>query len=69
MLFRSASYLLLGSLGHEVLTAAALLLPLAVAATWAGVWLVRRIDSARFYTLIYALMVALGLRLVWQGLA
>ena len=63
------SYLLLGSMGREVLIAAVLLMPLAVAATWAGVWLVRRIDSARFYTLIYALMVALGLRLVWQGLA
>ena len=63
------SYLLLGSLGREVLTAAALLLPLAVAATWAGVWLVRRIDSERFYRLIYAVMIAVGLRLVWQGLA
>ena len=63
------SYFMLGSLGREELTAAALLLPLAVAATWAGVWLVRRIDSARFYTLIYLLMVALGTRLVWQGLA
>ena len=61
------SYLLLGSLSREVLTAAMLLLPLAVAATCAGVWLVRRIDSARFYSLIYALMMALGLQLVWQG--
>ena len=52
-----------------MLTAAALLLPLAVAATWAGVWLVRRIDGGRFYRLIYALMIVVGLRLVWQGLA
>ena len=63
------SYVALGSLGSEVLIAAALLMPLALAATWGGVWLVRRIESARFYTLIYVLMVALGLRLVWQGLA
>lgn len=63
------SYILLGSLGREVVSAAIMLLPLAVAATWAGVWLVRRIDSARFYRLIYALMVALGLRLMWQGSA
>ena len=55
-------------LAYELI-AAALLMPLAVGATWAGVWLVRRIDSARFYTLIYLLMVALGMRLVWQGLA
>ena len=62
------SYLMLGSLGRAELTAAALLMPVAVSATWAGVWLVRRIDSARFYTLIYLLMIALGARLVWQGL-
>ena len=62
------SYVLLGSFNREVLTAAALLVPLAIASTWAGVWLVRRIDTARFYAVIYALMVALGLRLVWQAL-
>ena len=62
------SYLMLGSLGRAELTAAALLMPVAVSATWGGVWLVRRIDSARFYTLIYLLMIALGARLVWQGL-
>lgn len=62
------SYVLLGSFNREILTAAALLVPLAIASTWAGVWLVRRIEAARFYTVIYVLMVALGLRLVWQGL-
>ena len=63
------SYIVLGSMGHEELVAAGLLIPLAIASTWAGVWLIRRIDSVRFYTLIYALMMLLGLRLVWQGLA
>lgn len=62
------SYLFLGSMNREELIAAGLLMPLAIASTWAGVWLIRRIDGVRFYTLIYALMVALGLRLVWQGL-
>ena len=62
------SYVLLGSFNREILTAAALLVPLAIASTWAGVWLVRRIDTARFYAVIYVLMVALGLRLVWQAL-
>lgn len=62
------SYMALGSFNREVLTAAALLMPLAIAATFAGVWLVRRLDSARFYTLVYLLMIALGARLVWQGL-
>ena len=62
------SYVLLGSFNREILTAAALLVPLAIASTWAGVWLVRRIETARFYTVVYVLMVALGLRLVWQAL-
>ena len=30
---------------------------------------IRRLDSARFYTIIYLLMVALGGKLVWDGLA
>ncbi len=62
------SYMALGSFNREVLTAAALLTPLAIVSTFAGVWLVRRLDSARFYTLVYLLMIALGARLVWQGL-
>lgn len=62
------SYMALGSFNREVLTAAVLLMPLAIAATFGGVWLVRRLDSQRFYTLVYLLMIALGARLVWQGL-
>ena len=62
------SYLALGSFNRAVLEAAGLLMPLAIAATFAGVWLVRRMDSARFYTLVYLLMIALGLRLTWQAL-
>lgn len=62
------SYVLLGSFDRQVLEAAALLFPLAIVATLVGVWLVRRMDTARFYTLIYLLMVALGLRLIVQGL-
>jgi uncharacterized membrane protein YfcA len=67
-LMKVPSYTALGSFSGDLLAAAALLIPLAVAATLAGVWLVRRIDGQRFYTLIYLLMTALGLRLIWQGL-
>ena len=62
------SYLALGSFNRALLEAAGLLMPLAIGATFAGVWLVRRMDSARFYTLVYLLMIALGLRLTWQAL-
>ena len=61
------SYFALGSFDRQVLEAAALLFPLAIITTLAGVWLVRRLDTAKFYTLIYLLMVALGLRLIVQG--
>ncbi|MBN8500679.1 MAG: sulfite exporter TauE/SafE family protein [Sphingomonadales bacterium] len=61
------SYLALGSFNRSVVEAAALLIPLAILSTLAGVWLVRRLDTARFYTVIYLLMVGLGLRLIWQG--
>lgn len=49
------------------LSTAAALLPVAIASTYADVWLVRRIDAARFYTAIYLLMVLTGVRLVWDG--
>lgn len=51
------------------LMASAALLPLALVSTVAGVVLVRRIDVSRFYTIIYALMVLLGLKLLWDAVA
>lgn len=63
------SYVALGALARETLIAAALLLPLAVGSTLVAVRLIRRLDPARFYGMIYWLMVALGAKLVWDGLA
>lgn len=63
------SYLALGVMTHEVLVAAAMLLPLAVVSTWAGIWLLKRLDPARFYTIIYVLMILLGAKLAWDGIA
>lgn len=62
------SYLAIGSLNRQTLTAAALLLPLAVVTTLIAVRVVRRLDTARFYTMVYLLMVVLGSKLVWDGL-
>lgn len=62
------SYLALGALDRQALEAAVLLLPLAVVATLIAVRLIRRIDGQRFYTIIYVLMVAVGAKLVWDGL-
>jgi uncharacterized membrane protein YfcA len=43
------------------------LLPLAVVATWFGVWLVRRVSTERFYFVIYLVMIGVGGKLIWDG--
>jgi uncharacterized membrane protein YfcA len=43
------------------------LFPVAIASTWAGVWLVRRVPAERFYTIIYILLIAVGLKLLYDG--
>ncbi|WP_426258332.1 sulfite exporter TauE/SafE family protein [Sphingomonas sp. DC1600-2] len=63
------AYWALGQFNRETLGIAALLLPVAISSTFAGVWLVRRVSPARFYTAIYALMVVVGIKLIWDALA
>jgi uncharacterized membrane protein YfcA len=63
------AYIALGAFPHEVLVAAVLLMPLAIGSTLLTVRWLKRIDGARFYVLIYLLMVLLGAKLVWGGLA
>ena len=58
------AYAALGQFTRANLTATAILVPVALLSTLAGVALVRKIDPTRFYVLIYALMVLLGLKLV-----
>ncbi|MDF0544360.1 sulfite exporter TauE/SafE family protein [Sphingobium sp. H39-3-25] len=62
------AYAALGQFTSANLIATAMLLPLALASTVAGVALVRRVDPARFYKMIYVLMVLLGLKLVVDAL-
>lgn len=63
------AYAALGQFSHANLRAAAILMPLAIVSTWAGVRLVRRVDAANFYRIIYALMLLVGSKLVWDGIA
>lgn len=62
------AYAALGQFTRANLTVTAMLIPVALASTLAGVALVRRIDPTRFYTLIYVLMVLLGLKLMTDAL-
>ena len=61
-------YLALGQLNGQNLLASAALLPFAVSATFAGVWLVRRVPPERFYGIIYWLLLLVGAKLVYDGL-
>lgn len=63
------AYMALGQFTRANLIHAAVLMPLALLSTWAGVWVVRRVDAARFYRIIYAMMMLVGLKLMWDGLA
>jgi uncharacterized membrane protein YfcA len=67
-LVKVPAFFQLGVLTRPVLLTAAALLPLAIASTLAGVWLVRRVETAWFYLFVYWLMVALGAWLVLQGI-
>ncbi|HEY8384519.1 MAG TPA: sulfite exporter TauE/SafE family protein [Microvirga sp.] len=60
-------YIALGQFTAENLATAAALFPVAIASTWAGVLLVRRVSGERFYTLVYTLLVLVGLKLVYDG--
>ena len=68
-LIKVGPYVALGQFSRENLTASLALFPVAILSTLAGVWLVRRIPAERFYTLIYCLLVLVGLRLVYAGIA
>jgi len=61
------AYINLGQFTPGVLATAGVLLPLAIVSTWTGVWLVRRVPAEGFYRVIYVLLVAVGGKLVFDG--
>jgi uncharacterized membrane protein YfcA len=63
------AYVALGAFPHDVIVAAALLMPLAIVSTLVTVRWMKRMQGARFYVLIYLLMIALGAKLLWDGLS
>lgn len=62
-------YAALGQFTAENLGTAAALFPVAIASTWAGVLLVRRVSGQSFYTVVYGLLVVVGAKLVYDGAA
>jgi uncharacterized protein len=60
-------YIALGQFSPENLATSFVLFPVAVASTWLGVLLVRRVPAERFYVVVYCLLVVVGLKLLWDG--
>ena len=62
------AFFALGQFTARNATLSLILLPVALASTFAGVWLVRRISAERFLTAINLLMIAVGVKLLWKAL-
>jgi uncharacterized membrane protein YfcA len=62
-----APYFLLGQFSARNFGTSLALLPLAVAANFLGIWLVRKVSTERFYRITYLLMFTISLTLTWQG--
>jgi uncharacterized membrane protein YfcA len=61
------AYLALGQFTHQNLTISAILAPVAILSTMAGVRLVRRVSSERYEVIIYWLMIIVGAKLIWDA--
>jgi uncharacterized membrane protein YfcA len=61
-------YFALGQFSTRNFATSAVLLPLAIAANFLGIWLVHKTPTARFYQIAYVLMFFISLGLLWQGL-
>lgn len=68
-LFKVPPYLALGNFTTATLTASLVLMPLAIAANFAGLWLVRVTPVKLFYEISYVLVFLISLALIWQGTA
>ena len=60
-------YMALGQFSPRNLVTSVVLLPLAVAANFLGIWLVRKTPTEHFYRIAYVLMFVISVILLWQG--
>ena len=60
-------YLALGQLSWETLVLSVVLFPMAAAANVAGIWMVRRIEMGLFYKILYALLLLVSVKLIYDG--
>lgn len=62
-------YAMLGQFTAKNFSTSLLLLPVAVVANFAGIWLVRTLPSAVFFRITYVLLFVLGWTLLYQGVS
>ncbi len=62
-------YFALGQFTPTNFATSVVLLPLAIATNFLGIWLVRRTPTEVFYKIAYVLVLAVSLGLIWQGVA
>jgi len=62
-------YFLLGQFAADNLVSSAILIPVAVAFTFVGAWIIRRMRAEVFYPVTYALVALVGAKLIWDGIA
>ena len=68
-LMKAPAFALLGQLGSNHLIPALMFAPLAVASSWCGVRLVRRLDVVRFNSIITIFLMVVSVLLVVQGIS
>ena len=66
-LIKLPPYFLLGQFSRDTLKVSLALIPVAVLSTFAGVWLVRRVDANRFYAIILVITFGIGVKLTWDA--
>jgi uncharacterized protein len=60
-------YFALGQFSPHSLATSAVLLPLAIASNFLGIWLVGKTSTEHFYRIAYILMLFIAIALLWQG--
>lgn len=61
-------YAMLGQFDKANLSTSLVLMPLAPIGVIIGIWLIKRIDEKVFFHILYALLVMVGVKLLWDGL-
>jgi uncharacterized membrane protein YfcA len=68
-LLKIVPYFMLGQFSSQNLATSLVLLPLAILANFAGIWLVKHMPTKLFYQISYVLLLIVSVGLLYQGLS